>query len=83
VEPQLKERLCQTSFICGDAFSGADIVIGHNVTWARGYHLCQDDIFHEYLSRISKRPAFLKAFEDARKFTPEVPNKNKLAKFSG
>jgi len=26
------------------------------LTWARGYKLCQDDIFYEYLSRISKRP---------------------------
>ena len=83
VEPQLKERLDRTSFICGEEFSGADIVIGHNVTWARGYQLCQDEIFREYLSRISKRPAFLKAFEDARNFTPEVPNKDRMKKFSG
>ncbi len=83
VEPQLKERLDRTSFICGEEFSGADIVIGHNVTWARGYQLCQDEIFREYLSRLSKRPAFLKAFEDARNFTPEVPNKDRMKKFSG
>jgi glutathione S-transferase len=83
VEPQLKERLGRMPFICGAQFSGADIVIGHNVTWARGYKLCQDDIFREYLSRISKRPAFLKAFEDARSFSPEVPNKDRMKKFSG
>jgi glutathione S-transferase len=83
VEPQLKERLARASYICGGAFSGADIVIGHNVTWARGYQLCQDDIFRDYLSRISKRPAFLKAFEDARNFKPEVPNKDRMKKFSG
>ena len=83
VEPQLKERLGRTSFICGDEFSGADIVIGHNVTWARSYNLCQDNIFREYLSKLSKRPAFMKAFEDARSFTPEVPNKDRMTKFSG
>ncbi len=83
VEPQLKERLDRTSFICGEVFSGADIVIGHNVMWARGYQLCKDEIFREYLSRISKRPAFLKAFEDARNFTPEVSNKDRMKKFSG
>lgn len=83
VEPQLKERLGRSSFICGDAFSGADIVVGHNVTWARGYGLCQDDIFRGYLSRISKRPAFLKAFEDARSFSPVVPGKDKTSNFSG
>lgn len=83
VEPQLKARLSRTPHICGDAFSGADILIGHNVTWARGYGLCQDDIFYQYLSRLSKRPAFGKAFEDARSFTPEVPNRDRLAKFTG
>lgn len=83
VEPQLKERLGRTPYICGENFSGADIVIGHNVTWARGYRLCQDDIFREYLSRISRRPAFLKAFEDARDFTPEIPNKDRMTRFSG
>ena len=83
VEPQLKDRLSRTPYICGERFSGADIVIGHNVTWARGYRLCQDDIFREYVSRLSKRPAFLKAFEDARTFTPAVPNKDRMKKFSG
>jgi len=83
VEPQLKERLSRTPYICGESFSGADIVIGHNVTWARGYQLCQDEVFRQYLSRISKRPAFLKAFEDARDFTPAVPNKDRMSKFSG
>ena len=83
VEPQLKDRLGHTSFICGESFSGADIVIGHNVTWARAYKLCQDEIFREYLSRISQRPAFLKAFEDAHSFSPELPNKDRMSNFSG
>ena len=83
VEPQLKERLGRTPYICGESFSGADIVIGHNVTWARGYQLCQDEIFREYLSRLSKRSAFVKAFADARDFEPEVPNRNRGTKFSG
>jgi hypothetical protein len=30
--------------------------------WARGYGLCQDGIFRRYLSGLSKRPAFVKAF---------------------
>jgi len=83
VEPQLKARLGNTPYICGENFSGADIVIGHNVTWARGYHLCQDEIFREYLSRIAKRPAFRKAFADAHDFTPEVPDKDRMTRFSG
>lgn len=83
VEPQLKERLSRTPYICGDEFSGADILIGYNVTWARGYGLCQDDTFRQYMSRLSKRPAFRRAFDDAHSFTPEVPDKDKLAKFTG
>lgn len=83
VEPQLKKRLRTAPYICGEKFCGADIVIGHNVTWARGYRLCQDTIFRDYLSRISKRPAFVKAFADAGDFEPEVPNKDRMTKFSG
>lgn len=83
VEPQLRERLERTPFVSGVDFSGADIVIGHNVTWARGYGLCQDEIFREYLSRISKRPAFRKAFEDAREFDPALPDRDAATEFSG
>ena len=83
VEPQLMARLERGPFICGDDFSGADIVIGHNVTWARGYGLCQHDIFRSYLSGLSKRPAFQKAFDDVGSFSPEVPGKDRATKFLG
>lgn len=73
VEPQLAERLAKGAFICGDVFTAADCVIGHNVTWARGYGLCQDELFRAYLSRISKRPAFRAAFADAAGFNPQPP----------
>jgi glutathione S-transferase len=74
VEPQLRRRLEGGEFICGPSFSAADCVIGHNVTWARGYGLCQDDAFRRYLSRVSKRPAFVKAFADAREFRRQLPD---------
>ncbi len=83
VEPQLAERLSRTPHICGEAFSGADIVIGHNVSWARGYGLCQDEIFRAYLSRLSRRPAFREAFSDAGDFDPVVPNRDRGGPFSG
>lgn len=73
VEPQLATRLANGGFICGESFTAADCVIGHNVTWARGYGLCQDEIFRAYLSRISKRPAFRAAFADAGSFNPQPP----------
>lgn len=73
VEPQLAARLAKQAFICGEAFTAADCVIGHDVTWARGYGLCQDEVFRAYLSRISKRPAFRAAFADAGSFNPQPP----------
>ncbi|WP_154223762.1 glutathione S-transferase family protein [Marinicella rhabdoformis] len=84
VEPQLAARLDKTPYICGESFSAADIIIGHNVTWARGYQMCQSEVFRGYLSRISKRPAFQKAFADAKAFNPELPNRDHPAgQFSG
>ncbi len=83
-EPQLEARLEKTPFICGENFTAADIIVGHNVTWARGYQMCQSNVFKNYLSRISKRPAFQKAFADAHKFKPELPNRDHpKAQFSG
>lgn len=75
VEPQLKQRLERSAFICGPDFTAADCVIGHNVTWARAYGMCRDEVFRAYLSRVSKRPAFVKAFADAAKFDPAPPEK--------
>lgn len=75
VEPQLAGRLQRGGFICGEAFTAADCVIGHNVTWARAYAMCTDEIFSTYLSRLAKRPAFRAAFADARDFSPEPPRR--------
>lgn len=84
VEPQLLERLARASYVCGDSFSGADIVVGHNVMWARGYGMCQDPAFRAYLSRLSKRPAFQKAFADAARFSAAPPAGSALAaRFTG
>lgn len=84
VEPQLRARFERQPFICGDRFSAADCVIGHNVIWARGYGLCQDDIFRAYVSRLAKRPAFVKAFADARSFQREAPEGSELLeRFTG
>ena len=73
VEPQLARRLQAAPYACGEAFTAADCVLGHNVTWARGYGLCRDELFRAYLSRLAKRPAFAAAFADAGEFRPEVP----------
>jgi glutathione S-transferase len=68
VEPQLRKIFERGAFACGDSFSAADCVLGHTVFWARGYGLCQDDVFKEYVSRLSKRAAFKMAFSDTQEF---------------
>lgn len=83
IEAQLAARLERHEYICGDAFTAADCVIGHCVTWARGYGMCQDRIFRAYLSRIAKRPAFQKAFADAAGFDPKPPQDAGTSAFSG
>jgi len=84
VEPQLAARLTAGPFICGEHFTAADCVVAHDVIWARGYGLCQDELFRQYISRVSKRPAFVAAFADAREFQRRVPtDKPLVAKFSG
>ena len=84
VEPQLLDRLSKGEFMCGAQFTAADIVTTHNVMWARLYGLCQDEAFHAYLSRLSKRRAFLKGFADARQFDPQPPKDSPMmARFTG
>lgn len=73
VEPQLAARLEESDFICGDQFTAADCVIGHNVTWARAYGLCQAAVFGGYVSKLFKRPAFASAFADAADFSVKPP----------
>lgn len=87
VEPQLAVRLKKSDFICGDQFTAADCLIGHNVTWARAYGLCQDEVFTRYISRLFKRPAFSSAFADAAQFNVKPPSESGIGRsgtmFSG
>ena len=64
IEPQLLGRLSKSEYICGDEFSAADILMGHNVNWARAYGLFQGDEFKAYVGRLAARPAFRSAFAD-------------------
>ncbi len=75
VEPQLGARLEKTSFICGEEFTAADCVIGHNVGWARLYGQCNDKVFERYIGRLTERPAFRAAFSDIGGFNPEPPHR--------
>jgi glutathione S-transferase len=83
-EPQIAARLERAPFICGERFTAADCIVGHSVTWARGYGLCRPELFRRYVSTLAKRPAFVRAFADAREFSPEVPqDKALVSRFTG
>ena len=77
VAPQLTRRLERWSFICSDDFTAADILVGHNVFWARAYGMLREPIFEQYLGRLSKRPAFGRAFDDIGTFQPEAPGRDR------
>lgn len=83
IEPQLMARLERAPYICGEAFTAADCITGHTVVWARGYGLCQDEIFRRYMGTISKRPAFGAAFADAREFVLDATQHPLSRHFTG
>ncbi|MET0388784.1 MAG: glutathione S-transferase family protein [Polyangiales bacterium] len=73
VEPQLIARLSRQRFACGDHFSAADCIVGHDVLWARAYGLCLDPVFERYVGGFFERPAFLQAMSDLGDFMLEIP----------
>jgi glutathione S-transferase len=73
IEPQLEARLAAGPFICGERFTLADIVIGYDVFWARGYRLARSAVFKAYLDRLSARPGWRAAFSDIGEFRLQPP----------
>lgn len=83
-EPQIEARLERSTYICGEDFTAADCVIGHNVFWASGYGMCRRPAFQRYIGALSARPAFLQAFSDMANFTVKPPENAGLAtRFTG
>lgn len=70
-EPQIAARLQAGDYVLGTSFTAADVIIGHNVFWARGYGLCQSPVFADYLDRLLARPALQKALDDLGDFAIE------------
>lgn len=83
-EPQIAARLAAGDYVLGNSFSAVDVIIGHNVFWARGYGLCQGDPFAGYLERLMARPALQRAFDDLDEFSVEPPESAPVRrKFTG
>jgi glutathione S-transferase len=68
VEPQLEHRLSRGGYATGSGFTAADCVLGHDLRWARLYGLCDQQVFSDYIERLSGRPACRAAFADAGDF---------------
>jgi glutathione S-transferase len=66
-------------YICGDQFSAVDCIMGPNILWAQAYGLCQDDVFSDYMSRLSARPAFAQAYSDLADFSLDIPEEKRAA----
>lgn len=59
----LSEALINRDYMLGDAFSGADIVIGHSCFMAEHMQLLADHpVLQVYLDRLKKRPAYRRAY---------------------
>ena len=60
----LDEAFSQKEFICGSTFSGADILLGHTLAWARSAKVALDSpTLAAYLDRLYARPALTRARE--------------------
>eukprot|EP00457_Paulinella_chromatophora_P010736 gb/GEZN01010849.1/.p1 GENE.gb/GEZN01010849.1/~~gb/GEZN01010849.1/.p1 ORF type:complete len:239 (+),score=14.21 gb/GEZN01010849.1/:50-766(+) len=77
--PQLAARLTKHPYICGPTFTAADVVLGHNLGWARkpSYGLRQmieqETVIRDYLARLRTRSAYVKAYADATDFKDVKP----------
>lgn len=58
----LEQALGSRQYICGDAFSGADIVLTHTLAWARSARVeLNSGPLEIYMERLQTRPALVRA----------------------
>ena len=73
VVPQLRDRLKKHTYILGEEFSVADILIGYNLMWATAYQMVNDPVLVKYISLLFKRDTWRQAFDDAKEFKLDYP----------
>lgn len=55
----LAEHLQNRSFIVGDRFTIADVLVGHSLSWARGFKVpLGSDVLESYTDRMLARPGY-------------------------
>ena len=60
----LEQGLKGREFILGDVFTGADILLGHDLIWARGFDVpIESDTVNAYADRMIARPALVRGRE--------------------
>ena len=58
----LADKLASTPYVCGDAFTAADVYLGAQVGWGLNFNLIPKlDPFVAYKTRVEKRPAWRRA----------------------
>jgi glutathione S-transferase len=61
----IASNLRDKSFLLGDQFSAADVMLGSTIVWAQLLGLLNDwPVLTDYATRLSARPAFQRAFGD-------------------
>src|SRR5471032_2351764 len=61
IEGVISAQLAKTPYICGDAFTAADILIGSGVQFFKGTLFPQRKHYDDYLARLTSRPAYIRA----------------------
>ena len=68
VEPQLAKQLENKTWITGENFTAADIIIVYNLTWGGFYGLGRTPGLMEYISRAMGRKAGQISYQDMADF---------------
>ena len=58
----LEAQLLKAPYICGDAFSAADVYVGSQIGFGMRFNTIEPrPVFTEYWARLSARPAYLRS----------------------
>jgi glutathione S-transferase len=61
IERVISQQLEETPYICGQAFTAADILIGSALQFFRGSLFPDRKHYKDYLQRLTSRPAYIRA----------------------
>ena len=63
--PTVDQQLADRSYILGDRFTAADILIGHTLIWAKKFEVpLESERLESYVADLQQRPAYIRAFTE-------------------